>query len=147
MKLTPKREKFVQEFRKCGNQTEAYRKAYDTKKMKPETIAKRASELMQNGEIRGRLEELQQKTEKRNILNAQQLQEELTKYILDQKEEECIVSQTNCDKSSTVFKMCKKVQPKDKLKAIELLCKLAGYNLEKGEINAPLTINFNRNYD
>lgn len=147
MTLTPKKKKFADEFVKCGNQSEAYRRAYNCKNMKPETVTQRASELIKDSDVTARVKELQEKTEKKNILSAQQLQEELTSYILDEKEEECIVSQNNCDKSSTVFKMTKKVQPKDKLKAIELLCKLAGYNLEKGEISAPVTINFNRNYD
>lgn len=147
MALTPKREKFCQEFKKCGNQTEAYKKAFDCKNMKPETINTRAYELMQNSEIRDRIKELQDKIEKKNILSAQQLQEELTRYILDEKEEECIVVEANCDKSSTARRMSKKVQPKDKLKAIELLCKLAGYNVEKDGTTIPLSINFTRNYD
>ena len=147
MALTPKKNKFAEEFVKCGNQSEAYRRAYNCKNMKPETITEAASKLMQDYDVTTRVKELQAKVEKKNILSAQQLQEELTRYILDEKEEECIVIESNCDKSSIARKMTKKVQPKDKLKAIELLCKLAGYNVEKGEITAPVTINFNRNYD
>ena len=147
MALTSKKNKFAEEFVKCGNQSEAYRRAYNCKNMKPETINSRAYELMRDSEIKVRINELQAKIEKNNVLSAKQLQEELTRYILDEKEEECIVIESNCDKSSTARKMTKKVQPKDKLKAIELLCKLAGYNVEKGEITAPVTINFNRNYD
>lgn len=147
MALTPKKKKFADEFVKCGNQSEAYRRAYNTKNMKPETITEAASKLMQDYDVTTRVKELQGKIEKKNILTAQQLQEELTRYILDEKEEECIVIEANCDKSTQARLMNKKVQPKDKLKAVELLCKLAGYNLEKGEIVAPVTINFNRNYD
>ena len=147
MALTPKKNKFAEEFIKCGNQSEAYRRAYNCKNMKPETINSRAYELMQDGEIKARINELQVKIEKNNVLSAQQLQEELTRYILDEKEEECIVTEGIGEGCSQARKMSKKVQPKDKLKAIELLCKLAGYNLEKGEITAPVTINFNRNYD
>lgn len=147
MALTPKKNKFAEEFVKCGNQSEAYRRAYNCRTMKPETITEAASKLMQDYDVTTRVKELQAKIEKKNVLSAQQLQEELTRYILDEKEEECIVIESNYDKSSTARKMTKKVQPKDKLKAIELLCKLAGYNVEKGEITAPVTINFNRNYD
>lgn len=147
MALTPKKKKFAAEFVKCGNQSEAYRRAYDCKNMKPETITEAASKLMRDYDVTTRIAELQKQMDKKAILTAQQLQEELTKYILDEKEEECIVVETNSDKSSTAKRMTKKVQPKDKLKAIELLCKLAGYNLEKGEITAPVTINFSRNYD
>lgn len=147
MALTPKKKKFADEYVKCGNQSEAYRRAYNCKNMKPETITEAASKLMQDYDVATRIKKVQEKIEKKNVLSAQQLQEELTSYILDGKEEECIVIEANRDKSSTARRMTKKVQPKDKLKAIELLCKLAGYNLEKGEINAPVTINFNRNYD
>ena len=147
MALTPKKNKFAEEFIKCGNQSEAYRRAYNCKNMKPETVTEAASKLMQDYDVFTRVQELQEKVEKKNILSAQQLQEELTRYILDEKEEECIVTEGIGEGCSQARKISKKVQPKDKLKAIELLCKLAGYNLEKGEINAPVTINFNRNYD
>lgn len=61
-KLTAKQEKFIQEMLKnSGNQTAAYRAAYNTKNMKESTVNKRASELMKNGEIRGRYEELLKK--------------------------------------------------------------------------------------
>ena len=125
MALTPKKKKFADEFVKCGNQSEAYRRAYNCKNMKPETITENASRLMRDNDVAARISELQEKMEKKAILSAQQLQEELTRYILDEKEEECIVVETNSDKSSTAKRMSKKVQPKDKLKAIELLCKLS----------------------
>ena len=42
------------------SQADAYRHAYNAEKMKPETIQKRASELMGKGEIAGRVRELQE---------------------------------------------------------------------------------------
>lgn len=42
------------------SQADAYRAAYDAGKMKPETVQKRASELMGNGAIAGRVRELQE---------------------------------------------------------------------------------------
>lgn len=53
--LTPKQEKFAQEVASGKTQADAYRAAYDAKNMKPETIQKRASELMGNGGITGRV--------------------------------------------------------------------------------------------
>ena len=53
--LTPKREKFSEELASGKNPSDAYRAAYDTSKMQVETVRKRASELAQNGDIRGRL--------------------------------------------------------------------------------------------
>lgn len=145
MTLTGKQKKFCQEYIKSGNQTEAYKKAYGCANWKPETITKRASELMQNGDIMGRISELQEKVDKKAILSSQQLQEELTRYILDEKEEECIVTEGTGKGYSRSRLMNKKVTPKDKLKAIELLAKLAGY--DQSDKVAPITINFNRNYD
>jgi transposase len=59
MSLTPKQEKFVQAIADGMTQADAYRSAFDVKpSTKPETIYKRASELMANGEVTGRLNEL-----------------------------------------------------------------------------------------
>ena len=137
-----RQKKFCQEYLKSGNAT----KAAIIAGYSEQTANEQGARLLANVSVKKYIAEFQSKIEKKNILSAQQLQEELTRYILDEKEEECIVIEANSDKSSTARKMTKKVQPKDKLKAIELLCKLAGYNLEKGEVNAPVTINFNRNY-
>lgn len=56
--LTPKQESFCLAYLETGSASEAYRQAYDADGMKPETINKRASELLLNGEIAGRLESL-----------------------------------------------------------------------------------------
>lgn len=144
MNLTPKQEKFCQEFKKCGNASEAYRLAYDTSKMKPESVWRKAKELLDNVKVSARIKELQDKIEKKNILTSQQLQEELTRYILDEKEEECIVTEGTGKGYSQSRLMNKKVTPKDKLKAIELLARIAGY---EAETVMPITINFGRNYD
>lgn len=141
--LNYRQKKFCQEYLKSGNAT----KAAIIAGYSEQTANEQGARLLANVSVKKYITEFQSKIEKKNILSAQQLQEELTRYILDEKEEECIVIESNCDKSSTARKMTKKVQPKDKLKAIELLCKLAGYNVEKGKITAPVTINFNRNYD
>ena len=58
MNLTPKQDNFCLAYLETGNASEAYRRAYDAKRMKDETIAKRAHELMANGKIAGRLDEL-----------------------------------------------------------------------------------------
>lgn len=58
MSLTPKQEKFCLVYLETGNASEAYRQAYDAQSMKPETVNKRASELLDNGEIAGRLSDL-----------------------------------------------------------------------------------------
>ena len=59
--LTPKQEKFCREYIKTGNASEAYRLAYDAKNMAAITINKRASELLANSDIAGRIAEINQK--------------------------------------------------------------------------------------
>lgn len=56
--LTQKQEDFCLAYIETRNASEAYRRAYAAEKMKPETIAKRASELLGSREITGRLQEL-----------------------------------------------------------------------------------------
>jgi len=62
-KLTVKQEKFVLKYFECGNASEAYRYAYSASKMKPQTINRKALELLDNGTITARLKELQAKAE------------------------------------------------------------------------------------
>jgi len=54
--LTLKQENFCLAYIETGNASEAYRRAFNTERMKPETITKRASELLSEGAIKGRLE-------------------------------------------------------------------------------------------
>ena len=59
MTLTSKQERFAQEIASGKTQADAYRAAFDVHaNTKSETIHKRASELMKNGAITGRVEEL-----------------------------------------------------------------------------------------
>jgi hypothetical protein len=58
--LTDKQEAACQAYIECGgNQSEAYRRAYNAENMKPETIWVKASELFANGNVAGRVLELQ----------------------------------------------------------------------------------------
>lgn len=66
--LTPKQEKFAQAVADGMTQADAYRTAYDvSNSTKAETIQKRASELMSNGAVSGRVQELKSKLEKRAL--------------------------------------------------------------------------------
>lgn len=59
--LTPKQEAFCRHLVKDGlTQAEAYRRSYNTANMKPETIHKRASELLKGREVLGRVEQLRE---------------------------------------------------------------------------------------
>lgn len=57
--LTPKREKFCQEMLKPkADQSSAYRKTFNCKKMKVKTVYEKASRLMADSKIRARIAEL-----------------------------------------------------------------------------------------
>lgn len=58
MALTIKQEKFAQLVVELGDNSKAYRGAYDASRMKPETVHKRSGELMANGAVAGRVAEL-----------------------------------------------------------------------------------------
>ena len=61
-KLTPKQRKFAEEYVNTGNASEAYRRAYDVAKTTSnEVIAVKASELLSNGNISVRVQELKTK--------------------------------------------------------------------------------------
>lgn len=58
--LTAKQEAFCQAIVSGLSQADAYRQAYNAANMKPATVQKRASELMANGVVAGRVKELRQ---------------------------------------------------------------------------------------
>ena len=58
MALTPKQESFAQAVVSGMTQSDAYRSAYSAGKMKAETIQRKACELMKDGKITARVEEL-----------------------------------------------------------------------------------------
>ena len=58
MKLTAKQEAFCHAIVSGMTQADAYRASYNASAMKAETIQKKASLLMTNGEVRGRVESL-----------------------------------------------------------------------------------------
>jgi len=75
--LTIKQEAFCQAYIEKGNASEAYRTAYAADKMKPETVTKRASELLSNGDVTGRVSELRGEHRNRHNLTVDDLLDEL----------------------------------------------------------------------
>lgn len=58
MKLTIKQEAFCLAYIELGNASAAYRSAYNASRMKPTTINRKAKELLDNGKVAARLEQL-----------------------------------------------------------------------------------------
>ena len=77
MNLTIKQEKFCQAYLETGNASEAYRKAYNALKMKPETINRNAKALLDNSKIATRVKELKGIIADRHKITVDDLIEEL----------------------------------------------------------------------
>ena len=115
--LTPKQEKFVQLYLETGNASEAYRRAYDAVGMKPETVNVKAHELLKNGKITARVEELQEELRKKADIK----KEELVGLLVDVVRGKFIIDVRQGADGGTV-----KTIPKTW--AIERLCKMLGYD-------------------
>lgn len=77
MSLTPKQEAFALAYIETGNASEAYRRAYDAGKMKPETVNRNAKALLDHNKIATRLAELRKSAEKRHGMTVEDLLLEL----------------------------------------------------------------------
>lgn len=88
MKLTPKQEKFCQEYIKTGNASESYKRAYSTKNMKSETINNNAYMLLKNSEISARIKVLSDEIKNKSIADAEEIQMLMTKLLRGEEVEE-----------------------------------------------------------
>jgi phage terminase small subunit len=75
--LTPKQEAFCLAYVETSNASEAYRRAYATKKAGAKTIHEKASRLLAEGKLRARLEELRQEHAERHKVTVDSLVKEL----------------------------------------------------------------------
>lgn len=75
--LTIKQEAFCQAYIETGNASEAYRKAYAADRMKPESVNRKAKELLDNGKISARVAALQREHRQRHNLTVDDLLTEL----------------------------------------------------------------------
>lgn len=75
--LTPKQERFALEYFKTGNASKAYRIAYDCQNMAPETINRKALEVLENGMIAARIERLRAKAEAKGMRSKEEALEML----------------------------------------------------------------------
>ena len=118
--LTAKQEAFVQNIIQGMSQADAYRSAYDTKRMSDNAIYREASLLMSNPKIAQRLAEISAKADTPKIMSAQRRLEWLTEVILSENE-----------------------STGDKLKAADLMNKMQGEYVQKVEadVKQEFTIN------
>lgn len=77
--MTPKQEAFCLAYIETGNASEAYRRAYNAENMKPETVNRKAKDLLDNGKITARLAELREPILERHGNTVDDLLDELEK--------------------------------------------------------------------
>lgn len=77
MELTVKQETFCAIFVEKGNASEAYRLSYNCAKMKPSTVWRKAAELLENGKVTARIEQLQEEARMRHEVTLDSVLDEL----------------------------------------------------------------------
>jgi hypothetical protein len=125
-KLTAKQDKFARLVAEGKTQADAYREAYNSAKMKPETIQNSAYKLMQNGEITARIEEYKKQFTKNLDLTSQITVERQLKYTQKAIQE--------CLKSGDFNNYLKAMDMQNKL--IGLYAAIKTDNNHKGELTA-----------
>ena len=116
--LTTKQEDFAKNIIEGMSQADAYRSAYDTKRMSDNAIYREASLLMSNPKVAQRIKELREELAKPSIMSAQERLEWLTQLILSK------------DESTT-----------DKLRAADIMNRMQGEYVQKVETEFKNAIN------
>ena len=118
--LTAKQEQFVQNIIQGMSQADAYRSAYNTKRMSDNSVYVNASKLVADAKVALRLSELRNELAKPSIMSAQERLEWLTQLIQSK------------DESTS-----------DKLKAADIMNKMQGEYVQKVEadVKQEFTIN------
>lgn len=161
--LTPKQETFCLKYLEHGDASKAYREAYSCARMKAATINNKAWVLLQKGEIRARVKELQDEQKEKSAITKDRILEELANIAfssvadmndswMERKDFDKLTPKQKSAIKSISTKVMKKnvgtsdnpeiidveyvkVELHDKIKAIERICKMLGFDSsEKKEI-------------
>lgn len=156
MKLTVKQENFCNYYLECGNASEAYRRAYNAEKMKEKQIWEEASKLLGNPKVSQRVHELRTELNDVARVTKERIIRELSNIAfssisdmhntwIERKEfEKLTFAQKSAIKSISTKVLKKnvgtqdnpeyvdvefvKIELYDKMKSIEILNKMLGYN-------------------
>lgn len=136
--LTAKQEKFVQGIIEGKSQADAYRAAYNTKRMADKTIWENASRLMADSKVAARLTELRNQMMKSTIMSAQERLELLTR-IAKGEEHEKVVQFIEGER----FEYEIPASLKTRREAIDTMNKMTGEYVQKveAEVKSEVTIN------
>lgn len=182
-KLSVKQENFCNYYLECGNASEAYRRAYSCSNMKDESINRKAVELLNNGNIATRVRELQEEQKTKSDITKEKILDELSSIAfssiadmhnswIERVEFDKLTSKQKSAIKSISTKILKKnigtsddpeivdveyvkIDLHDKLKAIERICKMLGWDApEKMDVTSngssiapPANVNVNVVYN
>lgn len=155
-KLTIKQENFCNYYIESGNASDAYRRAYSCDKMSPETINNKAFQLLNKGEITARVKELQEEQKSKSDITKERILNELSGIAfstiadmhntwIERKEFDKLTNKEKSAIKSISTKILKKnigtsdepeivdveyvkIELYDKIKAIERICKMLGFD-------------------
>lgn len=129
-KLTVKEEKFAQLVVELGNQSEAYRQAYDVSDLTADWIVVKASQLASKDNISIRIAELKEELAKANKMTKQRLIDYHLRIVEAWEELWKLGKKDNKTKEETQrFYLCKElVKGSDYRGSLEAIAKLTGLN-------------------
>lgn len=120
--LTPRQERFCQEFVKSGNACQsAITAGYSEKSARAVS-----SRLLTYANVQKKIKDLQGEIKNEKIMDAREMQEHLTSIIRQESEEEVIVVEGCGDGVSEAVTKKKKPSQSDRIKAIQLLARMQG---------------------
>ena len=145
-RLTKKQEDFCRVYMDTGNASESYRQAYNISKMKPNTIGRKAKEMMDNGKVSAKIKELKDK-----LYSVSEIKQERLLYELEAIAEARITEYLEFDGGKLKFKDFSKLSDKQiraiegikqtkegfelklhgKLYSIDRICRMLGYEAPK----------------
>ena len=128
--LTPRQERWALFFAETGNAAEAARRAGYAEKYANRT----GNSNMHNQQIMDKVQEYLKKVESKSIAKSDEVLQYLTSVMRGELEEEVIVVEGCGEGTSEARTMTKALQPKDRIKAAELLGKRYGIFKESLEI-------------
>ena len=134
--LTEKQEAFAQNIIMGMSQADAYRNAYNTKKMSDKTVWENASRLINNSKVKARVNELRAQVAQKAIMTAEERLKFLSKVING---EECEVAYAQ-DAEGNQIEIKQPPSLKTRLNAIDIMNKMQGEYVTKvvGNMDAKL---------
>ena len=136
--LTAKQEQFVQNIIKGMSQADAYRSAYNTKRMSDKTIHENASRLANDSKITARINELRAQISTVSVMSAQERLEYLTRVVLGiEKEKETVV----VDGKPVEVEVPTAI--KTRIDAIDKMNKMTGEYVQKVQTEVTNAVNIN----